>query len=130
MTSFGAIMATVRRQLGMLKYEILEESRARCGTLRQQQEWGLIHPQGLAHGLIGAADLATRLGLTSVTVCEFGVATGNGRGCGWTIPISPPPMPGAASCWPSRNSTVITRSGRSIVTAVSSGVPTRDRDRG
>jgi hypothetical protein len=48
------------------------------GTFRQRQEHGLIARPAYAYGLLRAADQARFLGKRRTTVCEFGVATGNG----------------------------------------------------
>jgi hypothetical protein len=50
----------------------------RAGTFREKESLGLISRPNYAYGLLRAADLARFLGKKAVTVCEFGVATGNG----------------------------------------------------
>jgi hypothetical protein len=50
----------------------------RWGTIRQKEQMGLLERPAYAYGLFHAADLARYLGKRRVTVCEFGVATGNG----------------------------------------------------
>jgi hypothetical protein len=50
----------------------------RSGTFRQRERFGLIERTTYAYGMLRAADLARFLGKSRVTVCEFGVATGNG----------------------------------------------------
>jgi len=48
------------------------------GDFRQKEQHGLIHRPNYAYGLLRAADTAKFFGFSAVTVCEFGVATGNG----------------------------------------------------
>ncbi len=50
----------------------------RGGDFRQMESYGLISRPNYAYGMLRAADLARFLGKRAVTVCEFGVATGNG----------------------------------------------------
>jgi len=50
----------------------------RGGDFRQMESYGLIPRANYAYGMLRAADLARFLGKRAVTVCEFGVATGNG----------------------------------------------------
>jgi hypothetical protein len=50
----------------------------RGGDFRQMESYGLIARPNYAYGMLRAADLARFLGKRAVTVCEFGVATGNG----------------------------------------------------
>jgi hypothetical protein len=50
----------------------------RGGDFRQKESYGLIPRPSYAYGILRAADLARFLGKRAVTVCEFGVATGNG----------------------------------------------------
>lgn len=64
----------VRRALRQLRLE----AQARAGTAREREGLGLLARPGYAYGMFRAADLARFLGRTSVTICEFGVATGNG----------------------------------------------------
>ena len=42
------------------------------------EAWGLVPRVNYAYGILRAADLARFMGKTRATVCEFGVATGNG----------------------------------------------------
>ena len=48
------------------------------GTFRQKEAYGLIHRPNYAYGMLRAADMARFAGKKKATVCEFGVATGNG----------------------------------------------------
>jgi hypothetical protein len=50
----------------------------RQGTFRQKESHGLIQRPNYAYGLLRAADMARFAGKKKATVCEFGVATGNG----------------------------------------------------
>lgn len=50
----------------------------RNGDFRDRESYGLITRPNYAYGMLRAADLARFLGKSAVTVCEFGVATGNG----------------------------------------------------
>jgi hypothetical protein len=72
------LFQTLRSRVSRLKYHLLREARARVGTVRQQEELGLLPRPNYAYGMLRAGDLARYLGLERVTVCEFGVATGNG----------------------------------------------------
>ncbi len=72
------LFQSIRRRVGRFKFEMLREAKARSGTFRQQEELGLLPRPHYAYGMLRAADLARYLGLKQVTVCEFGVATGNG----------------------------------------------------
>jgi hypothetical protein len=67
--------------------DVFEETPARTyrkwkvkktGTFRQREQYGLVSRAAYAYGMLRAADLARFLGKSKVTVCEFGVATGNG----------------------------------------------------
>jgi hypothetical protein len=65
--------------INMLKRHFGERARVnRRGTFRQKESWGLIERANYAYGMLRAADLARFVGKRAVTVCEFGVATGNG----------------------------------------------------
>lgn len=56
-----------------------EHSRVeKTGTFREKESYGLIERPNYAYGILRAADLARFAGKKRVTVCEFGVATGNG----------------------------------------------------
>jgi hypothetical protein len=48
------------------------------GTFRQKESYGLITRPNYAYGMLRAADMARFAGKKKATVCEFGVATGNG----------------------------------------------------
>ncbi len=48
------------------------------GDFRQKESFGLVDRPNYAYGLLRAADTAKFFGLEAVTVCEFGVARGNG----------------------------------------------------
>lgn len=72
------LFQVLRSRLGRSKYHLLREAQARAGTFRQQEELGLLLRPNYAYGMLRAADLARYLGLKRVTICEFGVATGNG----------------------------------------------------
>jgi hypothetical protein len=50
----------------------------RRGTFREKEAYGVIDRPNYAYGLLKAADLARFAGKSKVTVCEFGVSTGNG----------------------------------------------------
>ncbi len=50
----------------------------RHGTFREREAHGLVDRPNYAYGLLRAADLARFAGRSKATVCEFGVATGNG----------------------------------------------------
>jgi|SRR5580704_1072818 hypothetical protein len=50
----------------------------RQGGFREKEAYGLISRPNYAYGILRAADLARFLGKRAVTVCEFGVATGDG----------------------------------------------------
>ena len=50
----------------------------RQGTFREREAHGLVERPHYAYGVLRAADLARFAGQKRVTVCEFGVATGNG----------------------------------------------------
>jgi hypothetical protein len=50
----------------------------RRGTFRQKESYGLIPRVNYAYGMLRAADMARFVGKKKATVCEFGVATGNG----------------------------------------------------
>ena len=50
----------------------------RHGTFREKESHGLVNRPNYAYGLLRAADLARFSGKSRATVCEFGVATGNG----------------------------------------------------
>jgi hypothetical protein len=67
-----------RKRIGLAKYRLLREARARAGTVQQQEELGLLPRANYAYGMLRAADLARVRGIKQVTVCEFGVATGRG----------------------------------------------------
>ena len=72
------LFQSLRSRIGLWKYHLLREARARNGTARQREELGLLPRPHYAYGMLRAADLARYLGCKRVTVCEFGVATGNG----------------------------------------------------
>jgi hypothetical protein len=74
---------TVKRHLGELATvpltQISHRARVkRAGDFRERESYGLIPRPNYAYGILRAADLARFLGKRAVTVCEFGVATGNG----------------------------------------------------
>jgi hypothetical protein len=48
------------------------------GNLRERERFGLIDRPQYAYGVLRAADVARYFGLDAVTVCEFGVASGDG----------------------------------------------------
>ena len=48
------------------------------GSFRNRELYGLVSRANYAYGLLRAADLARFCGKRKTTVCEFGVATGNG----------------------------------------------------
>jgi hypothetical protein len=50
----------------------------RKNDFREMESHGLVPRASYAYGILRAADLARFLGMTRATVCEFGVATGNG----------------------------------------------------
>ena len=49
----------------------------RWGSLREKERFGLIERPYYAYGVFRAADVARYFGLDAVTVCEFGVASGD-----------------------------------------------------
>ncbi|WP_013324063.1 hypothetical protein [Gloeothece verrucosa] len=60
-------------------YHYLKRVRAvTIGTIRQKEEYSLLVRPQYAYGLLKAADIAKYFGKRKTTVCEFGVATGNG----------------------------------------------------
>jgi hypothetical protein len=65
----------VRRHLGDMSYRSKVK---RAGDFREKESFGMITRPNYAYGMLRAADLARFLGKKAVTVCEFGVATGNG----------------------------------------------------
>jgi hypothetical protein len=73
-----SLFQTLRNRVGQSKFMVLREAKARTGTFREQEELGLLERSNYAYGMLRAADLARFMGLKRVTVCEFGVATGNG----------------------------------------------------
>ena len=50
----------------------------RAGTFREREQFGLVNRPNYTYGMLRAADTATFFGKSTVTVCEFGVATGMG----------------------------------------------------
>jgi hypothetical protein len=75
-------MLDVKNRLGEianpLSYMSHRNRVKRGGDFRQKEAYGLINRPNYAYGMLRAADLARFLGKKAVTVCEFGVATGNG----------------------------------------------------
>jgi hypothetical protein len=72
------MVESVKRLAAPLGY-LSERERVRRGNdFRRKESWGLISRANYAYGMLRAADLAKFLGKRAVTVCEFGVATGNG----------------------------------------------------
>lgn len=76
-------MIDVKRHLGdlaavPLSYISHRARVQRSGDFRNRESYGLIARPNYAYGMLRAADLARFLGKSAVTVCEFGVATGNG----------------------------------------------------
>jgi hypothetical protein len=74
---------TFRRQISNLldsgpRTAFRRASIERHGTLREKESYGLINRPNYAYGLLRAADMARFAGKKKATVCEFGVATGNG----------------------------------------------------
>jgi hypothetical protein len=65
----------VRHHLGDLNHRSKVK---RAGGFREKESFGMITRPNYAYGILRAADLARFLGKRAVTVCEFGVATGNG----------------------------------------------------
>ena len=51
---------------------------AHAGNFRERELHGLINRPNYTYGMLRAADVAKFFGLSEVTVCEFGVATGMG----------------------------------------------------
>lgn len=77
------MLETLRRQVSNLldvgpRHAIRKASVERRGTFRQKESYGLIPRPNYAYGMLRAADMARFVGKKKVTVCEFGVATGNG----------------------------------------------------
>jgi hypothetical protein len=50
----------------------------RCGSFREKESHGMVSRADYAYGMLRAADIARFAGKDKATVCEFGVATGNG----------------------------------------------------
>ena len=50
----------------------------RVGTFREKESFGIVSRPNYVYGMLRAADTAKFFGLSEVTVCEFGVATGRG----------------------------------------------------
>jgi hypothetical protein len=73
-----SLFQALRSRVGQSKYLLLREAKARAGTFREQEELGLLPRSNYAYGMLRAADLARYMGQKRVTICEFGVATGNG----------------------------------------------------
>jgi hypothetical protein len=48
------------------------------GSFRERELQGFVERPNYAYGMLRAADTAAYFGIPSITVCEFGVATGNG----------------------------------------------------
>src|SRR5947209_5603353 len=67
-----AVQKLGRRLLGSRRMAQL------TGDFREREWHGLIDRAYHAYGLLRAADTAKFFGLSAVTACEFGVATGNG----------------------------------------------------
>lgn len=77
------MVAIVKRQLEAIATlpagYLSHRARVKRGNdFRQKESYGLISRPNYAYGMLRAADLARFLGKSAVTVCEFGVATGNG----------------------------------------------------
>ncbi len=72
------LVQALRRRIGLWKYRLVCEARAQTGTARMREQFNLLPRPNYAYGMLRAADLARYLGRNRVTVCEFGVATGNG----------------------------------------------------
>ncbi len=68
------------RILGTLWRRILGDESwvRRNGDLRERERWGLVHRPNYAYGMLRAADMAAYFGHRKTTVCEFGVANGDG----------------------------------------------------
>lgn len=74
----SSLFQTLRGRVGQSKYRIMREAHARIGSVQEQEVQGLLPRPNYAYGMFRAASLARFLGQSSVTICEFGVATGNG----------------------------------------------------
>jgi hypothetical protein len=77
------MFGTLKRQISSFldvgpKQAMRRASLERHGTFRQKEAHGLIPRANYAYGMLRAADLARFAGKRKATVCEFGVATGNG----------------------------------------------------
>src|ERR1700679_2303748 len=77
------MIENVKRHLGdlaavPLSYVSHRARIQRAGDFRARESYGLVSRPNYAYGMLRAADLARFLGKRAVTVCEFGVATGNG----------------------------------------------------
>ncbi len=66
------ILGRVHRKL------VPPEVQAKSGSFRERELYGLVERPMYAYGMLRAADVARFYGKKKVTVCEFGVATGNG----------------------------------------------------
>src|ERR1700679_4227894 len=77
------MIENVKRHLGdlaavPLSYVSHRARIQRAGDFRARESYGLVSRPNYAYGMLRAADLARYLGKRAVTVCEFGVATGDG----------------------------------------------------
>lgn len=75
---YQGIFQTLKSRASQWKSRLQEEGSARGGSVRQKEKFGLLVRPNYAYGMLRAADLASYLQLKQVTICEFGVATGNG----------------------------------------------------
>ena len=71
------LMTRIRSRIGK---QLLGEERwvAQSGDLRMRERYGLVDRASYAYGMLRAADVAKYFGKQSVTVVEFGVASGHG----------------------------------------------------
>lgn len=73
----NTLLTRIRSRIGK---QLLGEGRwvARSGDLRTRERYGLLARPNYAYGMLRAADVAKYFGKQSVTVVEFGVASGHG----------------------------------------------------
>jgi hypothetical protein len=71
------LLTRIRSRIGK---QLFGEKRwvARSGDLRMRERYGLVDRPSYAYGMLRAADVAKYFGKQSVTVVEFGVASGHG----------------------------------------------------
>lgn len=70
-----SLIDVLRRPIGYMAAKAYVNT---FGSLRQKERWGCLNRPFYAYGMLRAADLALFEGKQQVTVCEFGVARGDG----------------------------------------------------